>query len=140
VGFAVLLVRRALSPPWGPVADRFGRVPTLILTIVCYSLFTFLGAVATGVWQLALFRLLAGAGIGGEWSIGGTFVAEEWPEERRKMGAGWMHTGYYVGFFLAAIANSVVGAKYGWRAMFEVGCAPALLVGFIGYGGRESSQ
>ena len=138
--FALFLVGWGLSTLWGPVADRFGRVPTLMLTIVCYSLFTVLGAVATGVWQLAIFRLLAGAGIGGEWSIGGTFVAEEWPEERRKMGAGLMHTGYYVGFFLAAIANSLVGAKYGWRAMFAVGGAPALLVGFIRYGVRESSR
>jgi MFS family permease len=111
-----------------------------MLTILCYSLFTFLGAMATSVWQLALFRLLAGIGIGGEWSIGGTFVAEEWPEERRKMGAGLMHTGYYVGFFLAAIANYVVGANYGWRAMFAVGGVPALLIGFIRYGVRESAR
>jgi MFS family permease len=138
--FALFLVGWGLSTLWGPVADRFGRVRTLVLTIVCYSLFTFLGAIAASVWQLAIFRLLAGVGIGGEWSIGGTFVAEEWPEERRKMGAGLMHTGYYVGFFLAAIANWVIGAKYGWRAMFALGGVPALLVGFIRYGVRESSR
>src|SRR5436853_595662 len=138
--FALFLVGWGLSTLWGPVADRFGRVRTLMLTILCYSLFTFLGAAATGVWPLAIFRLLAGAGIGGEWSIGGTFVAEEWPEQRRKMGAGLMHTGYYVGFFLAAIANSLVGARFGWRAMFAVGGVPALLVGFIRYGVRESSR
>ena len=51
-----------------------------------------------------------------------------------------MHTGYYVGFFLAAIANYVVGANYGWRAMFAVGGAPALLVGWIRYGVRESER
>src|SRR5437763_469177 len=140
VRFARFLVGWGLSTLWGPVADRFGRVRTLMLTILCYSLFTFLGAVATSVWQLAIFRLLAGSGIGGEWSIGGTFVAEEWPEERRKMGAGLMHTGYYVGFFLAAIANWMIGAKYGWRAMFAVGGAPALLIGFIRYGVRESMR
>jgi len=138
--FALFLVGWGLSSLWGPVADRFGRVRTLVLTIVCYSLFTLLGAMATNVWQLAIFRLLAGIGIGGEWSIGGTFVAEEWPEERRKMGAGLMHTGYYVGFFLAAIANWVVGAKYGWRAMFAIGGAPALLIGFIRYGVHESAR
>ena len=138
--FALFLVGWGLSTLWGPVADRFGRVRTLVLTILCYSLFTFLGAAATNVWQLAIFRLLAGIGIGGEWSIGGTFVAEEWPEERRKMGAGLMHTGYYVGFFLAAIANWMIGAKYGWRAMFAVGGAPALLIGFIRYGVRESMR
>lgn len=138
--FALFLVGWGLSLLWGPVADRFGRVKTLMLTIACYSLFTLLGAVARSVWHLAAFRLLAGVGIGGEWSMGGTFVAEEWPEERRPMAAGAMHTGYYVGFFLAAIANYTIGARWGWRAMFALGGTPALLVAFIRYGVTESKR
>jgi MFS family permease len=138
--FALFLVGWGLSLLWGPVADRFGRVRTLMLTILCYSVFTFMGATATNVWLLAAFRLLAGIGIGGEWSMGGTFVAEEWPEDRRKMAAGYMHTGYYLGFFLAAIANYTIGASFGWRAMFAVGGTPALLVAFIRYGVRESQR
>jgi MFS family permease len=138
--FALFLVGWGLSMVWGPIADRFGRVRTLMLTILCYSAFTFLGAITTNVWQLAIFRLLAGVGIGGEWSMGGTFVAEEWPEDRRRMGAGLMHTGYYFGFFLAAIANYFIGAKYGWRVMFAVGGVPAILVGFIRYGVREPAR
>lgn len=138
--FALFLVGWGLSMVWGPIADRFGRVRTLMLTILCYSAFTFLGAMATTVWQLAIFRLLAGVGIGGEWSMGGTFLAEEWPEDRRKTAAGYMHTGYYFGIFLAAVANYAIGAKYGWRAMFVFGGTPALLVGFIRYGVRESSR
>src|SRR5438270_3985291 len=123
--FALFLVGWGCSMAWGPIADRFGRVRTLMLTILCYSGFTFVSALSTTVWQLAAFRLLAGVGIGGEWSMGGTFVAEEWPEDRRRLGAGYMHTGYYFGFFLAAIVNSVIGAKYGWRVMFAVGGTPA---------------
>ncbi len=138
--FALFLVGWGLSLLWGPVADRFGRVKTLMLTIACYSLFTFLGTVATGVWHLAAFRLLAGIGIGGEWAMGGTFVAEEWPEDRRKMAAGAMHTGYYVGFFLAAIANYTIGARWGWRAMFALGGTPALLVAFVRYGVAEPKR
>jgi len=137
--FALFLIGWGLSMLWGPVADRFGRVPTLTLTILCYSLFTLLCGLATNVWQLAAFRLLAGIGIGGEWFIGATYVAEEWPEDRRKAGAGYMHTGYYFGFFLAALANYFVGAKYGWRWMFVVGGTPALLVTFIRYGVSEST-
>ncbi len=129
--FALFLVGWGLSMAWGPIADRFGRVRTLTLTILCYSLFTFLGAFVTGVWQLAACRLLAGIGIGGEWAMGGTFIAEEWPEDRRAQGAGYMHTGYYFGIFLAAIANYTIGAQYGWRAMFAVGGLPALLVTWI---------
>ena len=138
--FALFLIGWGMSLVWGPIADRFGRVRTLMLTIICYSAFTFLGAVAMNVWQLAAFRLLAGVGIGGEWSMGGTFVAEEWPEDRRKMGAGLMHTGYYFGVFLAAIVNYFIGARYGWRAMFAVGGTPALLVAFIRYGVTEPKR
>ena len=137
--FALFLIGWGLSMVWGPMADRFGRVRTLTLTILCYSIFTLLCGVVSSVWQLAALRLLAGIGIGGEWSMGGTFIAEEWPEDRRKAGGGYMHTGYYFGFFLAALANSYVGAKYGWRWMFAVGGTPALLVGFIRYGVRESA-
>jgi MFS family permease len=138
--FALFLVGWGMSLVWGPIADRFGRVRTLIFTILFFSVFTLLSALATNVWTLAVFRLLAGIGIGGEWSMGGTFVAEEWPEERRKMGAGLMHTGYYFGFFLAALANYFVGNHYGWRAMFVLGGVPALLVAFIYYGVREPGR
>jgi MFS family permease len=137
--FALFLVGWGMSMAWGPIADHFGRVRTLALTILCYSAFTFAAALATNVWQLALFRVLAGIGIGGEWAVGGTYVAEAWPEDRRRMGAGYLHTGYYFGFFLAAIANYVVGAKYGWRWMFAVGGTPALLVTFIQRALHESS-
>jgi MFS family permease len=137
--FALFLVGWGVSMMWGPIADRFGRVRTLTLTILCYSLFTFLCGVVTDVWQLAALRFLAGIGIGGEWSMGGTFIAEEWPEDRRKAGGGYMHTGYYFGFFLAAIANATIGARFGWRWMFAVGGTPALLVTLIRYGVRESA-
>ena len=85
--FALFLVGWGLAFLWGPVGDKFGRVRTLMLTVVWYSVFTFLSALVTNVWQLAVLRLLAGIGIGGEWAMGGTFVAEEWPENRRQAGA-----------------------------------------------------
>jgi len=138
--FALFLVGWGCAIVWGPVADKFGRVRTLVLTILCFSIFTFLAAVATNVWQLAIYRFLAGVGIGGEWAMGGTLVAEAWPEERRKMGAGLMHTGYYFGIFLAGIVNHYIGEKYGWRAMFAAGGSPAIVVGFILYGVREPER
>jgi MFS family permease len=135
--FALFLAGWGFAFLWGPVGDKFGRVRTLMLTILWYSLFTFLSAFVTSVWQLAILRLLAGIGIGGEWAMGGTFVAEEWPETRRRAGAGYMHTGYYVGVFLAALANFAIGSRYGWRAMFAVGGIPALLLAWIRHGVTE---
>jgi MFS family permease len=129
--FALFLVGWGLSLIWGPIADRFGRMPVLAATIFVYSIFTGAAALSQNVWQLALFRLLAGIGIGGEWILAGTYVAEAWPEDRRKMGAGYLQTGYYFGFFLASILNYTVGVRYGWRAMFWCGFAPVMLALFV---------
>ena len=138
--FALFLCGWGLAFLWGPVGDKFGRVRTLMLTIVWYSVFTFLSALVTSVWQLAVLRLLAGIGIGGEWAMGGTFVAEEWPEDRRCAGAGYMHTGYYVGIFLAALLNYWIGSRYGWRMMFFVGGWPALLLAWVRHGVTEPQR
>ena len=138
--FALFLIGWGLAFLWGPIGDKFGRVRTLMLTIVCYSVFTLLSAFAVNVWQLAILRLLAGIGIGGEWAMGGTFVAEEWPEHRRIAGAGFMHTGYYFGFLLAALANYSIGSHWGWRAMFAFGGLPALLLAWIRYGVTEPER
>lgn len=136
--FALFLVGWGCAFMWGPIADKYGRVPILMLTIVWYSVFTLAGAAATRVWHLALFRFLAGVGIGGEWAMGGTYISEAWPEDRRVAAGAWMHTGYYFGVLLAGIANAWIGARYGWRAMFIFGGVPALFVAWMRYGVAES--
>jgi len=125
--FALFLVGWGLSVIWGPIADRYGRSRVLAATIFVYAIFTGAAALSQSVWQLGLFRLLAGIGIGGEWALAGTYVAEAWPEDRRKMGAGYLQTGYYAGFFLAATLNYTIAARYGWRAMFWFGLTPVLV-------------
>ena len=129
--FSMFLIGWGLAFLWGPLADRFGRVRSLMLAVLCYSLFTFLGCTAHNVWELGIFRLLAGFGVGGEFVGAATFVAEELPEERRVLGAGVFNSGYYVGTFVAAGLNYAIGARYGWRAMFVMGGLPALLIAWI---------
>ncbi len=125
--FALFLVGWGISFIWGPIADRMGRTRVLAGTILMYAIFTGAAALSPNVYLLATFRLLAGIGIGGEWALAGTYVAEAWPEDRRKMGAGYLQTGYYAGFFLAAALNYTVGAHFGWRAMFLCGLAPVIV-------------
>jgi MFS family permease len=124
--FALFLMGWGLSFLWGPIADRFGRTKCLAASILIFSVFTGAAALSQNVWELALFRFLAGIGIGGEWAMAGTYIAEAWPEDRRKAGAGYLQTGYYAGFFLAAALNFTIGARYGWRAMFLCGAVPVL--------------
>src|SRR5271166_2127069 len=112
---------------WGPIADRFGRTKSLAATVLVYAVFTGATALSQNVWQLAIFRFLAGVGVGGEWAMAGTYVAEAWPEDRRKMGAGYLQTGYYFGFFVASGLNYTIGASFGWRAMFLCGLVPVVV-------------
>ena len=138
--FALFLVGWGLSLVWGPLADRFGRSRVLAATIFVYAIFTGAAALSQTVWQLGLFRLLAGIGIGGEWALAGTYVAEAWPEDRRKMGAGYLQTGYYAGFFLASALNYSVAARYGWRAMFWCGLTPVVIAIIVLLRVKESER
>ena len=115
---------------WGPIADKFGRTKALAATILVYALFTGASAFAQNIWELGAFppALRGHRHVGGEWAMAGTYVAEAWPEDRRKMGAGYLQTGYYFGFFVAAaLLNYTVGARYGWRAMFLCGLVPVVV-------------
>lgn len=125
--FALFLVGWGLAFLWGPLGDKWGRARTLALTIVVYSIFTGAAAFAQNVYQLAAFRFLAGIGVGGEWALAGTFIAEIWPEDRRAKAGGYLQTGYYFGFLIASVLNFTVGAQFGWRAMFLCGLAPVVV-------------
>lgn len=137
---ALFLLGWGLSMIWGPISDRIGRVRALMLTILCYSLFTFMCGLVNNIWQLAILRVFVGLGIGGEQPVGTAYLAEELSESQRKIGAGLMHTGYYFGFFFASVANYFIGANFGWRWMFVFGGLPALMIGFIQFGVKESTK
>jgi MFS family permease len=138
--FALFLVGWGLSFIWGPLADRFGRTKVLAGTIFTFAIFTGLSATSHNVWELAIYRFIAGVGIGGEWALAGTYVAEAWPEDRRKMGAGYLQTGYYAGFFLAAALNYTIGVHFGWRAMFLTGAVPVVIAILILLRVKESEK
>jgi MFS family permease len=138
--FALFLVGWGLSFIWGPLADRFGRTKVLAGTIFTFAIFTGLAATSHNVWELAIYRFIAGVGIGGEWALAGTYVAESWPEDRRKMGAGYLQTGYYAGFFLAAALNYTIGVHFGWRAMFLTGAVPVVVAILVLLRVKESEK
>jgi MFS family permease len=126
--FSVMLIGWALGGiVFGILADYIGRTKALTLTILIYSLFTGLSALADNWWQLAIFRFVTGLGLGGEWAAGAALVAEVWPDRLRARAGALLQSAAGVGFFLAALANLWVGV-YSWRYVFLVGAAPALLV------------
>ena len=113
------------------LADKFGRTRALSLSILLYSVFTFACGLAQNVWQLALFRLLLGLGMGGEWASGAVLVSETWPEKHRGKALGLMQSCWAIGYGAAAIVVGIVLPRYGWRAVFFVGILPALFTLWI---------
>lgn len=111
----------------GVLADRFGRVRMLFWSVLFYSVFTALTAAATTIPQLVACRLLVGLGLGGEWSAGAVLVAETWPARHRGKGIGIMQAGWAVGCIAAALLARFVLPHWGWRPLFAIGIAPALL-------------
>jgi MFS family permease len=125
--FSVFLVGWAVGGVlFGVVADRFGRTRTLVVTILVYAVFTGLAALSQTWWQLAVYRFLTALGIGGEWAAGTSLVAEVWPEDKRAKAAGLLQSAWAMGFLLAAAINLLL-REAGWRPIFVVGAAPAVV-------------
>jgi MFS family permease len=112
---------------FGIVADYIGRVRALVFSIAIYSVFTALQGLSHGVWDFALYRFIAGLGTGAELMVGIPLLAETLGETHRAKIASVMMTGGAIGTFIGAWAYGLVGG-YGWRYVFFLGVAPALLL------------
>jgi MFS family permease len=141
VGLAAFLVGGALGGVlFGMMADRWGRRRTMAITILMYSAFTGLTALAQNWWHLAALRFLVGMGVGGEWAVAAAAVAEVFPPRARPAASGIFHASSVLGTFLAIAAGVFVVAAYpknGWRYGFLLGVLPALLVFWVRVSMRE---
>ncbi|MFZ2612286.1 MAG: MFS transporter [Raoultella planticola] len=112
---------------FGHLSDRLGRIRVLTFTILMFSVFTGLCAVAQGYWDLLAYRTLAGMGLGGEFGIGMALIAEVWPASKRNRASAWVGIGWQLGVLLAAFITPLLLDIIGWRGMFLVGLLPALV-------------
>jgi MFS family permease len=125
---------------FGFIADRIGRKPALMLSILTYSVCSFASGLSTSVLMLAVFRFILGLGMGGEWNTGATLVAESWPAEWRAKALSVVQSSWAIGYALAALVAGVVLHYAGWRAVFFVGILPALVTLWIQQGVPESEM
>src|SRR4051794_40859282 len=124
---AVFLVGGTLGGVlFGTLADRFGRKPMLAVTILLYSAFSGLTYFATEIWHVAVLRFLVALGVGGEWAVAASLVAEVFPAKARARAGGIFHATSIYGLWLAGLSGLAVGAQ--WRYAYLIGVLPALLV------------
>jgi MFS family permease len=122
---------------FGYLSDRYGRARMLGWSIFTFSLLTALTATSHTVTQLVFWRAAAGIGLGGEWAVGSVLIAETWPERHRGKGIGLMQSGWALGYMAAAILAAVILPRWGWRALFLSGAAPAIFAWWIRRGIAE---
>ncbi|HEY0874212.1 MAG TPA: MFS transporter [Vicinamibacterales bacterium] len=131
LGSLTLLSSAAGGMVFGVIADRFGRTRALMGSIIIYSVFTAACGLAQSVTQLAVFRVLLGIGMGGEWASGAALVSETWPAHNRGKALGVMQSSWAVGYAAAAAVTALVLPIWGWRAVFFVGVLPALITVWV---------
>jgi SHS family lactate transporter-like MFS transporter len=123
---------------FGLLADRYGRRMPLMLDILLYSGVEVLSGFAPNYTVFIILRLIYGIGMGGEWGVGASLAMESVPARWRGVISGFLQEGYAVGYLLAAVAYWTVFPHWGWRALFFLGGAPALLTLFIRLKVKES--
>ncbi|HXT82688.1 MAG TPA: MFS transporter [Acetobacteraceae bacterium] len=135
LGTVTLLVSAFGGWIGGALADRFGRVKVLQITILWYAVFTFLCGFAQDFTQLFVLRALQGLGFGGEWAAGAVLMGEVIRDKYRGRAVGLVQTGWSIGWGAAAIIYIILSATLpeatAWRVMFWIGLAPAALVFWI---------
>jgi MFS family permease len=119
----------------GTLSDRFGRVRTLQITVIWFSLFTFLSAFAQNFDQLLVLKALQGLGFGGEWTAGAVLLSETINARHRGKAMGIVQSAWGFGWAGAVILYTVVfswvSPAWAWRVLFAAGVLPALLVIYL---------
>jgi SHS family lactate transporter-like MFS transporter len=123
---------------FGLIADRYGRRIPLMIDLVFYSIVEVLSGLAPNFTTFLILRALFGIGMGGEWGVGASLTMEKVPARLRGLLSGFLQEGYAFGYLLAAIAYKYVFPHHGWRPLFFIGGAPALLAIFVRMAVKES--
>jgi SHS family lactate transporter-like MFS transporter len=123
---------------FGWLAEKFGRRPILMIDVLLFAGLELASAFAPSLPVFLVLRALFGFAMGGEWGIGASLVMESIPAQSRGTVSGILQQGYPLGYLLASIVYGLCFDAFGWRGMFVVGVAPALLVVFIRFYVKES--
>ena len=116
---------------FGPMADRYGRRPILQWALFLYAFGTFLSAIAPSYQFLLGARFITGLGIAAEFPVVIALLAEYSPKRLRHIFVGSGAIGYSLGWFVCAVVATAIVPRFGWRALYWIGVAPALMIIYV---------
>ena len=118
---------------FGRFADRYGRRPALMASVLSYSVLELASGFAPSLTVFLILRALFGIAMGGEWGIGASLTMESIPASWRGPVSGLLQAGYPSGYLIATLVYAFAYPlpHVGWRGMFFIGAIPALLVLYI---------
>jgi len=113
---------------FGFVADRVGRRKILIISTLTYSIGTFLCGISVGLYDLLVFRVLTGFGVGGEWGVAQALINETFPPEMKGRAGAILQSGAPIGVSLSAVIGGFLMVLVGWRNCFLYSAVPSILL------------
>jgi MFS family permease len=137
---ATLIAAAAGGIFFGWFADRMGRTRALNASMLLYSVATMLCGFTHTAMALAACRILLGLGMGGEWASGASLVAESFPAAHRGKALAFVQSFWAIGYALGAGITALILPRFGWRAVFFAGVAPALLTLWVRRSVHESPE
>jgi MFS transporter, SHS family, lactate transporter len=136
--FLTLACRPLGALVFGSLAEKYGRRPILMLNVASYSAVQLATAFAPNLGSILALRALFGFAMGGEWGVGAALALETLPAKGRGFFSGLLQEGYVVGYLLAGVLFGTLFVHVGWRGLFVISAASALLVLYIRFGVEES--
>ena len=120
---------------FGAVGDRIGRARALAITILLYGLCTGLSGFATGMTDFAVYRFIAGLGVGGVFGLAVALCADSLPDLARPRALGMLQALSAVGNIIAGIMAVILGYRQflnpqsaqAWKSLFFLGAIPPLV-------------
>jgi AAHS family 4-hydroxybenzoate transporter-like MFS transporter len=111
-----------------PAADRFGRKPLIVVSVLFFGVFSLLTASSQTVGQLTLYRLLTGVGLGGAMPNLVALTSEHAPARLKSTLVMLMFCGFPLGSVAAGFVSAPLIAAFGWSSVFIVGGVLPLLL------------
>lgn len=115
----------------GVLADKWGRRPIIVFTLVLYGAVTGLAGFSTGLVMLLILRFFVGIGLGGELPTASTLISEFSPVKMRGKMVVLLESFWAWGWILAALISYLMIPSYGWRVAFFLGAVPALYAAYL---------